>query len=95
MDDAPAGTCPDPKADVSDSMMFTLDDGDDRLRPLPDPRERLAGGEPMDAADLIEMLCSDQVDRWGAGERIPAEAYLALHPDVARRQRSGLRAHLR
>ena len=82
MDDAFAGTRPDPEADVSDSTMSILDDGDDRHGPLPDPRERLAGGEPIDAAELIELLCTDQVGRWRAGERIPAEAYLALHPTL-------------
>jgi WD40 repeat protein/tRNA A-37 threonylcarbamoyl transferase component Bud32 len=56
-------------------------DGSDRARPH-DPRERLAGGEPIDEADLVELLCSDQVDRWRAGEWIPAEAYLALHPTL-------------
>ena len=31
---------------------------------------------------LVELLCTDQVDRWRAGERIPAEAYLVLHPTL-------------
>ncbi len=62
--------------------MSILDDGDGARDSLPDPRDRLAGGEPIDAAELIEMLCSDQVDRWRAGERIPAEAYMALHPTL-------------
>jgi tetratricopeptide (TPR) repeat protein len=37
-------------------------------------------GEPPDEARLVELCCTDQVDRWRGGERIPAEAYLALHP---------------
>src|ERR1700677_491079 len=47
-----------------------------------DPRERLARGDQISEDDLIELLCSDQVNRWRAGERIPAEAYLALHPTL-------------
>ncbi len=50
--------------------------------PLPDPRERLAAGGPIGADEVVELLCTDQVDRWRAGERIPAEAYLALHPTL-------------
>ncbi len=47
-----------------------------------DPRERLARSEPIDETELIEMLCADQLHRWRAGERIPAEAYLSLHPTL-------------
>ena len=28
----------------------------------------------------MDLLCGDQAERWLAGERIPAEAYLRLHP---------------
>ena len=48
----------------------------------PDPRERLAQPGPIDETELIELLCADQVHRWRAGERIPAEAYLSLHPTL-------------
>ncbi len=54
--------------------------GDDRDHP--DPRERLAQSDPIDDTELIELLCSDQVHRWRSGERIPAEAYLSLHPTL-------------
>jgi eukaryotic-like serine/threonine-protein kinase len=47
-----------------------------------DPRERLARGDQISEDGLIDLLCSDQVNRWRAGERIPAEAYLALHPTL-------------
>ena len=47
-----------------------------------DPRERLARGDQISEDELVELLCSDQVNRWRAGERIPAEAYLALHPTL-------------
>ena len=69
--------------------------GSDRGGRPQDPRERLAGGDPIDEADLVEWLCADQVHRWRAGERIPAEAYLAAASDAARWRRSGLRADLR
>ena len=48
----------------------------------PDPRERLAQSGPIDETELIDLLCTDQVHRWRAGERIPAEAYLSLHPTL-------------
>ena len=45
-----------------------------------------ANGSPRairsSADEAVELLCTDQVDRWRAGERIPAEAYLALHPTL-------------
>ena len=47
-----------------------------------DPRERLARGDHISEDDLVELLCCDQVKRWRAGERIPAEAYMALHPTL-------------
>jgi WD40 repeat protein/tetratricopeptide (TPR) repeat protein len=31
-------------------------------------------------ADLLERVCSEQVERWLAGERVPAEEFLARHP---------------
>jgi WD40 repeat protein/tRNA A-37 threonylcarbamoyl transferase component Bud32 len=47
-----------------------------------DLRERLAAGDPIAEEDLIELFCSDQARRWRAGEHIPAEAYLSLHPTL-------------
>ena len=47
-----------------------------------DPRERLAQPGPIDDTELIELLCADQLHRWRGGERIPAEAYLSLHPTL-------------
>ncbi len=47
-----------------------------------DPRERLARGDHISEVELVELLCCDQVKRRRAGERIPAEAYLALHPTL-------------
>jgi len=32
--------------------------------------------------ELLERLCDDQVRRWNAGQRVPAEAYLARHPSL-------------
>ncbi len=36
----------------------------------------------MNPADFLERLCNDQVRRWRAGQRVPAETYLALYPNV-------------
>jgi WD40 repeat protein/tRNA A-37 threonylcarbamoyl transferase component Bud32 len=71
-----------PGADCADVETPIRGDGPDRGGRPRDPREWLAGAEPVDAAELLEMLCGDQVERWRAGERIPAEAYLALHPTL-------------
>ena len=49
-----------------------------------DLRERLARRDHISQEELVELLCCDQVKRWRAGERIPAEAYLSLHPALAR-----------
>jgi tetratricopeptide (TPR) repeat protein/predicted Ser/Thr protein kinase len=32
--------------------------------------------------ELLDRLCDDQVRRWNAGQRVPAEAYLAQHPTL-------------
>jgi len=48
-----------------------------------DLRERLARKDHISQEELVELLCCDQVKRWRAGERIPAEAYLSLHPSLA------------
>jgi len=32
--------------------------------------------------ELSDRLCNDQVKRWRAGQRVPAEVYLARHPSV-------------
>jgi tetratricopeptide (TPR) repeat protein len=36
--------------------------------------------EGLSREELLERLCNDQVKRWHAGQRVPAEAYLALYP---------------
>jgi WD40 repeat protein/serine/threonine protein kinase len=33
-------------------------------------------------AEVVEVLCTDMVERWDRGERVPAEAYLSLHPSL-------------
>ena len=81
-----------PRDELHDGVDLDAGDGDHpigsddpkRRRPFPDPRERLANGDPIDKTELIELLCSDQVDRWLSGERIPAEAYLSLDPTLQR-----------
>jgi serine/threonine protein kinase len=52
-------------------------------KPCADVRRNLAEHPTMPVADLVEMLCADQVERWHRGERVPAEAYLQLHPALA------------
>ncbi|QEH35754.1 Serine/threonine-protein kinase PknB [Aquisphaera giovannonii] len=46
----------------------------------PDIRERIARAVDASEEELVEWLCNDQIRGWHAGHRIPAEAYLALHP---------------
>jgi tetratricopeptide (TPR) repeat protein len=45
-----------------------------------DIREWIALAGDVSESQVVEWLCSDQVRGWQAGRRIPAEAYLALHP---------------
>ncbi|APW62937.1 serine/threonine-protein kinase [Paludisphaera borealis] len=45
-----------------------------------DIRERLALADGASEPQRVEWICSDQIRDWQAGRRIPAEAYLALHP---------------
>src|SRR3954452_6596789 len=48
-----------------------------------DLREVLRTRELCDA-DLVNLLCDDQAVRWSANQRVPAEAYRALHPSLQR-----------
>ncbi|HEX3448176.1 MAG TPA: protein kinase, partial [Isosphaeraceae bacterium] len=48
-----------------------------------DPWHRLERGDHCSQDELVEILCADQANRWRAGERIPAEAYFARHPNLA------------
>jgi predicted ATPase len=48
--------------------------------PLGDVREHLARHPEMPVEDVVELLCTDQMERWRKGEHVPAEAYLRLHP---------------
>ena len=45
-----------------------------------DLREQIALAGNASEEKLVEWLCADQIRVWQAGQRIPAEAYLALHP---------------
>ncbi|WP_406700949.1 protein kinase [Singulisphaera sp. Ch08] len=49
-------------------------------RSLGDIRERLARDEGLSPADVVELVCVDQLRRWRQGEFIPSEAYFGLHP---------------
>src|SRR5262249_42666421 len=41
----------------------------------------LLNGSPSLALErIVELICADQIGRWRDGQRVPAEAYLALHP---------------
>ena len=49
----------------------------------PDLREFLAGTERLSAAELTDVLCTDQRERWMDGRRPAVEAYFELgsfHP---------------
>ena len=45
----------------------------------PDLNEFLAGAGRLSAAELTDVLCADQRQRWLHGQRPEAEAYIALH----------------
>src|SRR5262249_11731143 len=46
----------------------------------PDVRRFLEGTAGLSLAQVVAVLRADQEARWQAGERLPAEAYLAMHP---------------
>jgi serine/threonine protein kinase len=46
----------------------------------PDVRQFLAGAGGLSLAQVVAVLRADQEARWQAGERVAAEAYLAMHP---------------
>src|SRR5262249_58651756 len=46
----------------------------------PDVRQYLAGAGGLSLAQVVAVLRADQEARWQAGEWVPAEAYLAMHP---------------
>ncbi|MFI5457327.1 MAG: protein kinase [Isosphaerales bacterium] len=60
----------------------TRSSGAETCEGLSDLGEQLTPGDENSEAGLVELLCSDQLNRWRAGERIPAEAYLARHPTL-------------
>jgi tetratricopeptide (TPR) repeat protein len=47
-----------------------------------DIRERIALADNASEEQLVEWLCVDQIRGWQSGQRIPAEAYLALLPTL-------------
>jgi hypothetical protein len=49
----------------------------------PDPDALLRAASVSAARAVAEVLAADQWQRWHAGERLPAEDYLARHPAVA------------
>jgi hypothetical protein len=48
----------------------------------PDLHQYLAGAEGLSLAQVVAVLRADQEARWRAGERVPAEAYLAMNPGL-------------
>ena len=65
-------------------------DGERSLWPCPAETVRRPAGQDSgvvcaqtaSSKELLEHLCNDQVRRWRAGQRVPAEAYLSLHPGI-------------
>src|SRR5262249_22118195 len=49
---------------------------------LPDVRDLLAGEGDLPPAQVAAALLVDQRERWRAGDRVPAEAYLDLFPHL-------------
>jgi tetratricopeptide (TPR) repeat protein len=40
------------------------------------------GRRKVGVDELVGHICNDQVRRWRAGQRVPVEAYLSLHPPI-------------
>ncbi len=51
-----------------------------RVGGRPDVRAFLAEAGPLTPAQVADVLCVDQDERWQAGERVPAEHYLTGRP---------------
>jgi WD40 repeat protein len=56
--------------------------GSDTYREGRDVRSFLKQAGELEPAKVADLLCADQAERWRRGERVPAEAYLRLHPAV-------------
>jgi eukaryotic-like serine/threonine-protein kinase len=52
------------------------------MRPLPRRAPGSLSETNMTDIRLVDVLCADQLRRWRAGERVPVEAYLKLHPTL-------------
>jgi hypothetical protein len=50
----------------------------------PDVRQYLAEAGSLSLAQVVAVLRADQEARWQAGECVPAEAYVAMHPALPR-----------
>jgi eukaryotic-like serine/threonine-protein kinase len=61
---------------------LTVDSRTDTLRGLGSMAPMLAGSATLSQQELVDRLCEDQVRRWRAGQRIPAESYLARNPSL-------------
>jgi serine/threonine protein kinase len=48
-----------------------------------DVQEFLSKQEDLTPPQIVAVLCVDQHQRWQAGERIPAETYLSMHPALS------------
>src|SRR5438067_795117 len=48
--------------------------------PGADLRSLLGRSQGLTPDQVVELVCADQIRRWRDGQRVPAEAYLALHP---------------
>ncbi len=42
----------------------------------------IADPAELSQQEFVDRLCDDQVKRWRAGQRVPAESYLARHPTL-------------
>ena len=62
----------------------------DTLRQLDGKASALSGSATLSGQTLVDRLCNDQVKRWRAGQRIPAESYLSLHPSLQESDESAL-----
>jgi tetratricopeptide (TPR) repeat protein len=74
--DAAAGHAP------ADSKLSSWRDSCESTRPEFELDSVVMGRRAVSPEELLERLCNDQVRRWRDGQRVPAEAYLSMHPTI-------------
>jgi tetratricopeptide (TPR) repeat protein len=69
---------------------LTVDSRTDTLRRLGSTAPTLVDSAKLSQQELVDKVCDDQLKRWRAGQRIPAESYLARYPSLQESGESAL-----